>query len=128
MTTIFDMGYPGPPWPPPPPPQRNAADVTVSIIVMIITVFTGGAGAVMGLFSLAFLDHCPPETCSADAAVTVAMTTVGIAALIALTGLILTIARLGARKRGWPFAVGTLAAMLVVFFLGAMAYTVAVGG
>ena len=125
------MGYPGPPWAPPPlppPPQRSAADVTVSIIVMAITVFTGGAGAVMGLFSLAFLDHCPPESCSANAAVSVVMTTVGVAALIALTGLIVTIARLGARKKAWPFAVGTMTAMLVVFFLGAMAYTVAVGG
>ena len=49
-------------------------------------------------------------------------------AALGLTGLIVTIARLGARKKAWPFAVGTMTAMLVVFFLGAMAYTVAVGG
>lgn len=95
---------------------------------MIITVLAGGAGGVMGFFSVAFLDYCPPESCSANGAVAAAMTTVGVAALIALTGLILTITRLGARKKAWPFAVGTLGAMLAVFFLGAMAYTVAVGG
>ena len=94
---------------------------------MIVTVLAGGAGAVMGLFSVAFLDYCPPESCSANGALTAAMTTVGVAALIALTGLVLTITRLGARKKAWPFAAGTLGAMLAVFFLGAMAYTVAVG-
>lgn len=133
MATISDMGYPTPPWPPPPwppppppPPPRNAADVAISIIIMIITVLVGGAGAVMGFFSLAFLDYCPPESCSVDGAVTTAMVTVGIAALIVLTGVVLTIVRLGARKPAWPFALGTLAACLGVFFLGATAYVAVV--
>lgn len=134
------MGYPTPPWPPPPgvqpwppawqplpPPPRNAADVTISILLMIMTVLVGGVGAVMGLMSVAFLDYCPPESCSVNGAVTTAMMTVGIAALIVLTGVILTISRLVARKPGWPFALGTLAACLGVFFLGAVAYTAVVG-
>ena len=129
------MGYPGPPpWPPPdyfsqgppPPPPRNTADLTVSIIVMILTVIACGGGAVMGLFSVAFLDYCPPESCSADGAVTAALATVAIAGLIGLTGLILTIVRLTTRKTAWQFAVGTLAAVVAVFFLGALAYTAAV--
>lgn len=100
--------------------------MTVSIIVVIITVLVGGAGAIMGLFSLAFLDYCPPETCSVDGAVITAMTTVGAAAAIVLTGVVLTIVRLVARKPAWPFALGTLAACLGVFFFGAMAYTTVV--
>lgn len=128
---MTNMGYPGPPpWPPqqwpPPVPPRNPADVTISIIVMILTVLICGAGAVMGLFSLAFLDYCPPESCSADGAVTSVMTTVAIAVLIGLAGVIVTIVRLGARKRAWPFAVGALAGCIAVFFLGTFAYTAAV--
>ena len=130
------MGHPPPPWQqppygpppqwPPPPPSRNAADVTVSIIVLVVTVLATGAGAVMGFFSLAFLDYCPPATCSADGAVTAVMATIAVAAGVVLTGLILTITRLGTRKTAWPFAVGALAVVVAVFLFGAMAYTAAV--
>lgn len=124
------MGYPmPPPWlPPPPPPQRprSAVDITASIVVIVLTVLLVGAGAVMGLFSLAFLDHCPPGTCSVEGAVTASMMTVVIAGFLAVTGIITTIVRLLARKTAWPFAVGTLALCLGVFFLGAIAYTAAV--
>ena len=80
----------------------------------------------MGLFSLAFLDNCPPESCSVDGAVTAVMGTLAIAALVGLVGLILTIVRLTARKTAWQFAVGTLTACVAVFFFGAIAYTAAV--
>lgn len=121
------MGYPTPPpgWTPP-PPRRNTADVTVSVIVTVLTVLIGAAGAVMGLFSLAFLDHCPPATCSVDGAVTTATATVGIAGLAGVSGSVVTIIRLVAHKKAWPFAVGTLAVVLAVFFLGTIAYTAAV--
>lgn len=126
------MGYtPPPPWqqPPwqPPPPPRNAADVSISVILMVLTVLAVGAGGVMGLLSLAFLDYCPPESCSVDGAVTVAMATVAGAGLIGLTGVVFTIVRLSRRSTAWPFALATLAACLAVFFLGAIAYTAVVG-
>lgn len=93
---------------------------------MVLTVLAVGAGTVMGVFSLAFLDHCPPATCSVDGAVTASMTTVAAAGLLAVAGIVTTIVRLAARKPAWPFAVGTLALCLGVFVLGALAYTVAV--
>lgn len=93
---------------------------------MVLTVLAVGAGTVMGVFSLAFLDHCPPATCSVDGAVTASMTTVAAAGLLAVAGIVTTIVRLATRKPAWPFAVGTLALCLGVFVLGALAYTVAV--
>ncbi|MEI6252797.1 MAG: hypothetical protein WCP30_08330 [Mycobacteriaceae bacterium] len=124
------MGYPMPPsWPPPPastPPPRNAGDVTGSVVVMVVTVLVVGAGAFMGLFSVAFLDHCPPATCSAEGAVTASMTAVVVAALVAVAGIITTIVRLATRKTAWPFAIGTLGLCVGVFVLGAIAYTAAV--
>jgi hypothetical protein len=120
-------GYPPPPYRiPPPSAPRNAGDLTASIITMVFTVLLVGAGAMMGLFSLAFLDHCPPETCSVDGAVTASTSTVVIAGLIAVAGIITTIVRLVQRKAAWPFAIGTLVLCLAVFFLGAMAFTAAV--
>ena len=117
------MGYPMPPIPPRP---RSAADVAVSVIVMVVTVLVVGVGAVLGVFSVAFLDHCPPATCSAEGAVAASMTTVVVAGLVAVTGVITTIVRLAVRKPAWPFAVGTLALCVGAFFLGAIGYIAAV--
>ena len=110
----------------PSPPRTNSADLTVSILLIVLTVLTVGAGSLMGVFSLAFLDNCPPQTCSVDGAVSASMTTVAIAALVGLAGIVTTIVRLATRKRAWPFAIGTLAACIAVFVVGAMAYTGAV--
>lgn len=124
------MGYPAPPpyQYPYRPPQRNAADVTVSIIVMVLTVLLGGMAAVMGVFSLAFLDHCPPATCSPEGAVSAVMGALALAALVGLTGIVLTIVALARRNTAWPFAVGTLMLCVLVLFSGAVAYSLAVGG
>jgi hypothetical protein len=110
----------------PPPPRTNSADLTVSILLIVLTVLTVGAGSLMGVFSLAFLDNCPPQTCSVDGAVSASMTTVAIAALVGLAGIVTTIVRLATRKRAWPFAIGTLGACIAVFLVGALAYTGAV--
>lgn len=121
-----NMGFPGaPPWPVQPPP-RSAGDLTASILVMVFTALAVGGGAVMGFFSLAFLDYCPPETCSAEGAVVAITSAVGIAGLVAAAGIVTTIVRLARRKTAWPFALGTLALCLVVFLLGGLAYTAAV--
>lgn len=93
---------------------------------MLLTVLAVASGAVMALFSVAFLDHCPPATCSAEGAVTAAMTAVVIAGVVAVAGIITTIVRLATRTKAWPFAVGTLALCLGVFVLGGVAYTAAV--
>ena len=79
------------------------------------------------MFSLAFLDHCPPATCSVDGAVTAVMTALALAALVGLVGMVLTIVRLAQRNRRGR-SPGTLGCCVVVLFGGAMAYTVAVGG
>lgn len=130
------MGYPlyPPPYPPPypypypPRPRpRSGADVAISIVVMVLTVLIGAMGALMGLSGLAFLDHCPPATCSPQGAVNAVLTAVLVAALVCLVGLITTIVLLSTRKRAWPCAVGTLAAVVGVYALGAVGYGLAVG-
>lgn len=123
-------GYPGDPGYPPPPakPPRSAADVTISIIVLVFTALLGVGAVFMGIFSLAFLDYCPPATCSVEGAVTAVMGALAVAALVGLAGMIVTIVHLVRHKTAWPFAVGTLGLCLVVLFFGGMAYSAAVGG
>jgi len=71
------MAHPGYPQPRPAKPPIATTDLTISIGALVLTVVFGVVAAAMGLFSLAFLDNCPPESCSAQGAATA----VGIALL-----------------------------------------------
>jgi Na+/H+-dicarboxylate symporter len=117
------MGYPAPPYKPP----MSAPDVAVSIVALVFTVLLGIAAAVLGMFSLAFLDNCPPESCSADDAVAAVAAALVIAFAIGTLGLVATIVALYRRKRAWPFAIATLVLCLIAFVLGGVGYAVAVG-
>src|ERR1700694_434581 len=108
-------------------PPMPTTDLWVSITALTLTVLLGVGAAVTGLFSLAFLDYCPPESCSADGAVTAVATALLIAALVGTAGLIITIVRLTRRKPAWPFAVATLVACTVVVLIGGIGYAGAVG-
>ncbi|ULE32334.1 hypothetical protein [Mycobacterium sp. IDR2000157661] len=120
------MGYPGYAEPPPPKPPVSGADIAVSVIVLVLTALMIAAGAVLGLFSLAFLDHCPPESCSEQGAVNAVFNALIAAVVIGVAGLIATIVQLVRRRRGWPPAVTTLLLCVVAFFIGGLAYSMAV--
>lgn len=131
------MGYPPPyppyppygPYPPPPgqPPSRTS-DRVISILVLVLTGLVLVGGSFMGLMMLAFLDHCPPATCSVNGAVGSVLTAVGIAAVACLVGLVVTVVRMARRLTAWPFAVGTLGLVVLALFGGGLAYFAAVGG
>lgn len=138
------MGHP-PPYPPysqypqhptyPPPHQRypqyppsRAGDRVGSIIMLLLTALLLAFGSFFGLMILAFLDHCPPESCSVDGAVLSVLTAIGIAVAVGVAGLVITVVRLSRRLTSWPVALGTLLACAMVFVAGFFAFTVAVGG
>jgi uncharacterized membrane protein len=81
----------------------------------------------MGVLVLAFLDYCPPESCSVEGAVVSVATAVGIAVLVGIAGLVITLVRLGRRLKAWPVALGTLGTCLLVLIAGAVAFSAAVG-
>ncbi len=111
----------------PPQAPRSGVDLSLSVIALVLTVLLGAAAAVIGLVTLAFLDYCPPESCSVDGAVSTVATTLAVAALIGLAGGVWTVVRLNRRRRAWPLAVGTLALCALSFAVGALAYRSAVG-
>ena len=121
------MGYPSYPAARPPKPPVATHDLLISIGALVLTLALGVVAAAMGLFLLAFLDYCPPETCSAEGAVTAVATSLLIAFGIGVAGLIVTVIQLYRRKPGWPFAVGTLALCAVAIVLGGVGYATAVG-
>ena len=115
--------------PPPSPakPPVSVADLVVSILAIVFTVAFGVVAAAMGLFMLAFLDHCPPATCSVDGAVTAVGTALVVALVVGIVGMVLTIVALVRRKLAWPFAVGTMLACGAICLLGGVGYFTAVG-
>ena len=108
-------------------PAASGGDIAVSIIALVLTALLGAAAAFFGIFSLAFLDSCPPATCSVEGAVTAVMIALGIAAVIGVVGVVVTVVQLIRRKRSWPFAVGTLALCTITVILGGVGYGLAVG-
>lgn len=118
------MGYPGHVLPA--HPRRSGVDIAVSIVVLVLTVLFGAVAAFLGVFSLAFIDHCPPATCSVDGAVNAVFTALLAAAGIGLAGLVVTVIQLVRRKTAWPFAVGTFVLCVSAVLLGGVGYSAAV--
>ncbi len=122
------MAHPSYPRPRPPKPLMSTADLAVSIGALIFTVVLGVVAAAMGLFSLAFLDYCPPESCSAEGAATAVGTALLAAFASGVVGLVVTVIQLYRRKPGWPFAVATFVLCALAVVLGGVGYAMAVGG
>lgn len=111
-----------------PKPPIATTDLVVSIGGIVVTVMFGVAAAGMGVFSLAFLDNCPPESCSAEGAATAVWTALLAAFAIGVLGVVVTVVALYRRKPGWPFAVATFGLCVLAVVLGAVGYATAVGG
>lgn len=108
-------------------PQRSVADLTVSLIILAFTVLLGGAAALFGLLSLAFLDYCPPESCSVNGAITTVLGSLIGAGIVGIGGLILTVIRLNRRQTAWPFALVTLGLCALTLLAGGLGFLTAVG-
>ena len=113
--------------PPPVPPRRSGADIAISIVVLVLTALLGLVAAFLGLFSLAFLDHCPPPRCSVDGAVNAVFTALLACAVVGVAGMAVTIVALVRRNTAWPFAVGTFALCILTLGAGVVGYSAAVG-
>jgi hypothetical protein len=121
------MAHPSHPPPRPPKPPIATTDLAVSIGALILTVAFGVVAAAMGLFSLAFLDFCPPESRSAEGAATAVGTALLAAFAIGVVGLVVMVIQLYRRKPGWPLAVASFAWCALAVVLGGAGYVMAVG-
>jgi hypothetical protein len=122
------VAHPGYLPPRPSKPPIATADLSICVGVIALTVVFGVIAAGMGLFSLAFLDNCPPQSCSAQGAATAVGTALLAAFAVGVVGLALTVIRLYRRRPGWPFAVATFVLCALAVVLGGVGYATAVGG
>ena len=112
----------------PVPPARRAKgwDIALSIVLLVLAGSAFGVGAFVAVFSLAFLDYCPPETCSSDGAAAAQIGGGFVIALLALVGTVATIILLALRRRGWWVALLTLVVTILGWVGAFVLYAVAV--
>lgn len=117
------MIYPAPR----PPAPRSVVDMTISIVVLVLTEVMGAVATFLGLFAVAFLDDCPPATCSASGAVSAVFTALLGAAGVGVVGLALTVVALVRRATAWPYAIATFVLCALTLYLGSLGFGAAIG-
>ncbi len=97
----------------------------ISVAALVFTVMLGGLAVLVGIFSVAFLDH--RHQSSADGAVTAVVVTLAVAGLFGAVGFFATAVRLARRRIAWPLSVGTLVVCMLTCMAGALWYASAIG-
>ena len=107
--------------------EGRPLDIAASIVLLVVAWALFACYAVIGLFLLAFIDGCPPESCSTDDAFdALAIAGLGIvAALVVLS--IWAVVRMVRRRRSWWVGVFGILAVAVGAAIGIVGYGAAVG-
>ncbi|WP_232374780.1 hypothetical protein [Mycolicibacterium mengxianglii] len=116
--------------PPPTVPRKppiSGVDLGVSIVGIILTVVFSVFAVFIGVFLLAFLDTCPPATCSIGGVIGTVGGTLLITAVLGVIGITFTIVALLRRARAWPLALGTFALCVLTCVIGVYLFGAAAG-
>lgn len=102
-------------------------DIAASITLLVVAWALFACYAVIGLFLLAFIDHCPTESCSTDDAFdALALGGVGILAVLAALS-VWAVVRMVRRRRSWWVGLVGILAVAAGAALGVVGYGAAVG-
>ena len=107
--------------------QRKVWDIALSIVLLVFTYVAFLVGALLAVFSVAFIDYCPAP-CSAAAAAGAQVSTGVVLASVALVATILTIVLLVVRRRAWWVGAASLLIMLIGWIVGFALYAAAIQG
>ncbi|HVX09363.1 hypothetical protein [Humibacter sp.] len=81
-------------------------DIVVSVITWLVTGAFIGMASFIAVFGLAFLDYCPPQSCSAEAAVACLFAAGTASVVVALAGFVWGLVRMFHRQPSWWMTVG----------------------
>ncbi|WP_224390697.1 hypothetical protein [Pseudonocardia sp. ICBG1293] len=99
----------------------------LSGVALAVTGMLVALGVFGAVFLLAFLDYCPPQTCSSSAVLVSVGGSLVVAAAAGVAGLAMTVLRLVERRPAWPFALTTLLVVGAAVVFGAVHYASAIG-
>ncbi len=102
-------------------------DVAISGVALTITGMIVALGVFGAVFLIAFLDYCPPQSCSTSGALVSVGGSVVVAFATGLGGLVVSVLRIVDRRVSWPFSVATLVVCATAVGIGMIRYLDAVG-
>ncbi|MEJ8282045.1 hypothetical protein [Pseudonocardia spirodelae] len=102
-------------------------DAALSGAALALTGMLVALGVFGGVFLVAFLDYCPPRTCSSSAVLVSVGGAVVVAVAAGIAGLAMTVLRVVERRPAWPFALATLVVTGAAVTFGAVHYASAIG-
>lgn len=120
---------------PPTAPSRTGAarrplirwDVALAGSALALSGMLIALGVFGGVFLVAFLDYCPPTTCSSSRVLVSVSCAVVVAVAAGIAGSAITVLRIVERRISWPFAIVTLVVVGTAIAVGAVDYTSAIG-
>jgi uncharacterized BrkB/YihY/UPF0761 family membrane protein len=92
-------------------------DVAATSTLLVVTVAAVALATLLQLFSIAFIDYCPPETCDSTAGVVSQLVVFGAMGLVALAAVVIGVVRLVRRRRAWWVALLALAVEAALWVL-----------
>jgi hypothetical protein len=102
-------------------------DIILSVIIWLITGAFIGISAFISIVSLAFVDYCPPQSCSSEAAFS-CLFAAGVASLVvAIAGLIGGLVRMFQGRTSWWMTVGAFVLCVACWLVGFVTAARAVG-
>lgn len=81
-------------------------DIILSIVVWLITAAFIGISSFIAIFSLAFIDYCPPQSCSSEAAFSCLFAAGAASVVVAIAGFISGLVRMLRGATSWWLTVG----------------------
>lgn len=102
-------------------------DVALSGTALALAGMLIALGVFGAVFLVAFLDYCPPKTCSSSQILVSVGCSLVVAVAAGIAGLAMTMLRIAERRISWPFAVATLVVVGTVIAIGAADHAGAFG-
>ncbi|MGN6125964.1 MAG: hypothetical protein ACTHON_05325 [Humibacter sp.] len=102
-------------------------DIVLSIVVWVMTGALIGIATFVALFGLAFIDYCPPASCSANGALLSLMVAGVASVVVALAGLAGGLVLIVQHRISWWVTVGAFVLCLACWVAGFVGAAKAIG-
>ena len=102
-------------------------DIILSVVVWLVTGIFIGIASFVAIFGLAFLDYCPAQTCSAQAAVACLIAAGAASVVVALAGCVGGVLRMLRPAPSWWITVGAFVLCVACWVVGFVSAGEAVG-
>ncbi|GAB3611163.1 MULTISPECIES: hypothetical protein [Humibacter] len=102
-------------------------DIIISVVVWLVTGAFISIASFAAIFGLAFLDYCPPQSCSSEAAVACLFAAGAASVVVALAGFVGGLVRMLRRASSWWITLGAFVLCVACWMVGFISAWRAIG-